>query len=104
MPQLKVSVDHALDPDEVVKRLRTFLEMVKQAYGHQVTHLEESWGERSGTFSFKALGFKTAGTLEVDQAEVRVVGQIPLAALMFRGKIEETLREQLTRALADEIA
>ncbi len=104
MPQMKVSVDHALEPDEAVKRLRSFLEYVKRAYGNQVSQLEEDWGERSGTFSFKAMGFKTSGNLEVVQGEVRVVGQIPLAAMMFRGKIEETLREQLTKALEREIA
>lgn len=104
MPQMKVNVDHQLAPDEAIKRLRSFLELVKQAYGHQVSHLQENWEERSGTFSFKAMGFKTSGSLEVDHAEVRVVGQIPLAAMMFRGKIEETLREQLARALDREIA
>jgi len=104
MPQMKVSVDHSLEPEEAIKRLRSFLELIKQAYGHQVSQLEENWEERSGTFSFKAMGFKTSGSLEVDQGEVRVVGQIPLAALMFRGKIEETLREQLTKALGREIA
>lgn len=104
MPQMKVSVDHNLDPDDAVKRLRSFLELIKQAYGDQVSQLEENWGDRSGTFSFKALGFKTSGSIEIDQSQVRVIGQLPLAALMFRGKVESTLRAQLERALGREVA
>ncbi len=104
MPQMNVSVGHELDPDEAVKRLRSFLELIKQAYGHQVSQLEENWDERSGKFSFKAMGFKTSGSVEVNHQEVRVTGQLPLAALMFRGKIEETLRTNLTKALGREIA
>jgi hypothetical protein len=103
MPQMKVSVDHELAPEEAVKRLRAFLEIIKQAYGHQVSQLEESWEERTASFSFKAMGFKTSGTIEADHKEVRVVGQLPLAAVMFRGKIEETLRTNLTKALGREI-
>lgn len=99
MPQMNVKVDHQLEPEEAVRRLRAFLELIKQAYGHQVSQLEENWEDRVGTFSFKALGFKTSGNVEVDQGEVRVTGQLPLAALMFRGKIEETLRDNLTKAL-----
>jgi len=104
MPQMKVSVGHELDPDEAVKRLRYFLELIRQSYGQQVSQLEETWEERSGSFSFKAMGFKTSGTVEIDHVEVRVVGQLPLAAVMFRGKIEEALRTQLTKALGREIA
>lgn len=99
MPKLHVNVDHSLDPDEAVRRLRSFLELVKQAYGQHVSHLEENWGARSGTFSFKAMGFNTSGTIDVDPQQVRVTGHLPLAALMFRGKIESTLREQLEKAL-----
>lgn len=104
MPRMQVNVGHQLDPDEAVRRLRSFLELVKQAYGHRVSQLEETWEYRSGSFSFQAMGFKTSGTVEIDHQEVRVVGQLPLAAIVFRGQIEQALRENLAKALNREIA
>lgn len=102
MPKLTVAVPHSLDQSEVTKRLKGFLERVRSRYQDQVSDLEEQWGENSGTFAFKTYGFNVKGNVDVAPSEVRVEGDIPFAAMMFKGRIEQTIRENLERLLGEE--
>ncbi|MBI3837770.1 MAG: polyhydroxyalkanoic acid system family protein [Planctomycetia bacterium] len=40
------------------------------------------------------------GELTVDPNEVKINGVLPFAAMMFKGKIEQTVREELEKVLA----
>lgn len=99
MPSLNLSVAHTLSQEEARERLQRFLEVVKSQYGEHVNNLEEEWTDEFVRFAFSAMGFSTSGKMTVSQGEVVVDSKIPLAAMMFRGKIESTIREQLTRVL-----
>lgn len=102
MPKLTVAVPHSLDPQEVTKRLQGFLERVRSRYGDQVSDLQESWGENSGNFSFKTYGFNVKGNIAVEPGEVKVEGDLPFAAMMFKGRVEQTLRENLERLMSED--
>jgi len=41
-----------------------------------------------------------SGTLEVEASLVRLVANLPLAAMMFKGKIKQQAREELGALLA----
>lgn len=99
MPRLNMAVTHTLEPTEVVDRLKRFLDMVRRQYESQLSDYEENWSEQSGSFRFRAMGFKIDGNVVVEAQEVRIDGSLPLAALMFKGKIEDTIRQQLERVL-----
>jgi hypothetical protein len=100
MPSLKLAFPHQLGQPEAVARLKNLLTKVKDKYQDQVSNLSESWNENTLTFSFTTYGFKVAGDVIVEPTEVRLDGQIPFAAMIFKGKIESALREQLARQLA----
>jgi hypothetical protein len=100
MPSLKLAFPHQLGQEEAVARLKNLLSKVKNKYQDQVSNLSESWNENTLTFGFTTYGFKVAGDVIVEPSEVRLDGQIPFAAMMFKGKIESALREQLARELA----
>lgn len=102
MPKLSLSVPHTLSQQEATARLKGFLERIRSRYADQVSDLQENWGENSGTFGFKTYGFNIKGSLAVEPSEVRVEGDLPFAAMMFKGKVEQTLRENLERLLGDE--
>jgi hypothetical protein len=102
MPKLTVAVPHSLDPQEATKRLQGFLERVRSRYEDQVSDLQETWGENSGSFSFKTYGFNVKGNVAVQPGEVRVEGDLPFAAMMFKGRVEQTLRENLERLMGDD--
>ena len=102
MPKLTVAVPHSLSQEEVTSRLKGFLERVRGRYEDQVSDLQEQWGENSGTFSFKTYGFNVKGNVDVEPSQVKVEGDLPFAAMMFKGKVEQAIRENLTRLLGDE--
>ena len=100
MPSLKISFPHQLGQPEAVERLKNLLTRVKDKYQDQVSDLKESWNDNTLTFSFSTYGFQVAGDVIVQPTEVQLDGQIPFAAMMFKGKIENAVRDQLTKELA----
>ena len=75
-------------------------EVVKEHYKDKVTDLEESWQGNQLKYSFATFGFKISGDLAVEPSEVRLNASLPFAAMMFKGKIESEIREQLERIVA----
>jgi hypothetical protein len=99
MPSLKISVPHNLGQEEATMRLKGFLTKVRERYQNQVSDLEETWTDNRLDFAFKTYGFHIKGRIVVEPAEVQFEGQLPFAAMMFKGKIEQTLRDEITRVL-----
>ena len=100
MPALKMSFPHQLGRESAQERLQTRLEKLLDRYGDQVSNLRQSWKDNVLDFGFTTYGFGIQGNMTVEENEVRLDGQIPFAAMMFKGKIEQALREQMTKTLA----
>jgi hypothetical protein len=99
MPQLTLQVPHTLPVDEAVTRLQRFLDKVRTEHADRISDVRGDWTENMLRFAFTAVSLKIQGTLEVVEQEVRVVGNLPFAALLFRGQIEETMRTELEKLL-----
>jgi hypothetical protein len=100
MPALKLNFPHQLGREVAQTRLRGLLDKVKARHGDKVSDLRESWAENVLNFGFRTYGFNVEGVVTVDDSEVRLDGQIPFAAVMFKGKIEQELRDTMGRVLA----
>ena len=100
MPSLSLTHAHSLGKDEALTRLKNFLARVKERHQDKLGNLEETWTDNQLQCSFSAMGFKVKGDVVVEDDQVRVNGQLPMAAMMFKGKIEQTMREELGRLLA----
>jgi hypothetical protein len=99
MPSIKMSVPHNLLRETALERLRNMTEQIKKQYGNMVQDLNESWTGNTGAFSFRVMGFDISGNVHVEDREVNLDGQIPFAALAFKGRIESVLREKMTELL-----
>ena len=99
MPALKLSFPHQLGQAEATARLHGLLARVKEKYQDQVSDLMETWNDNTLSFSFKTYGFQVSGDVIVQDSEVVLDGQIPYAAMLFKGQIESNLRKQLATAL-----
>lgn len=99
MPQITVAVPHELSVDEAVVRLQSFLERVRTDNADRISDVRGEWSGNELQFGFTAIALKIHGTLHVLTEEVRVVGNLPFAALLFRGQIEETMRSELEKLL-----
>jgi hypothetical protein len=100
MPKMKVSVPHQLGTEEAMRRIQNLLSDLKRDHGDQVSDLKENWTEHGGTFSFKAMGFSLKGSMDVTPTAVTVEGDLPFAAMPFRGKLETMFRERAAELLA----
>lgn len=100
MPKMTITVPHQLGEQEALNRIQGMLNDMKQQHGNQIQDLQEQWNGNKGTFSFKAQGFKLAGTLDVEPSQIIMSGDLPWAAKPFQGTIEATIRERAERLLA----
>jgi hypothetical protein len=100
MPSLNITMPHGLSAEEATNRLKTFFEKLKSRHQDKVSNLEEQWTGNKLDYSFSTYGFNIKGDLTVEPSEVKISGALPFAAMMFKGKIEQTVREELEKLLA----
>jgi hypothetical protein len=91
-----MQIPHTLGREEATRRLQEQLPKVRG----QVTELDEQWQDHTLTFHFKVLGFKVGGTLAVEEAAANVDVDLPLAAMIVKGTIEQRVRQELGGLLA----
>jgi hypothetical protein len=94
-----MEVPHELSADEARSRLERFIESLQSKFQDKVSDLEQSWNDNTLSFAFKTFGFKIAGAIASLDQKLAVSGDIPFAAMMFKGKIESEIREQLNRLM-----
>jgi Putative polyhydroxyalkanoic acid system protein (PHA_gran_rgn) len=100
MPSLSIATPHSLGMEVATERLKKFFEKLKARHQDKVSNLEEQWHDNRLDYSFSTYGFAIKGELTVEANEVKVNGSLPFAAMMFKGKIEQSVREELEKLLA----
>jgi hypothetical protein len=100
MPGFSTEVPHALGKHEATSRLKGFVERARERFGDQVSAMDGSWNDSVLTFSITAMGLAIKGTMTVDDSRARVEGQLPLAAMPFRGKIEQSIAAEIKQELS----
>jgi len=100
MPAMSLSVPHKLGKDEATVRMQKLMARLKEKYGDQYKELEETWSEDAVQFAFSSYGMKIKGDLLIGEEAVDLQGEIPFAAMMFKGRIEKEVRETLERFLS----
>ena len=99
MPKFSTSVPHPLGKDVARSAVEGLLARVTEKYGDQVSGLDQSWTDDTLDFTLTTYGFKITGTLVVEDSQVKLDGDLPFAAAMFKGKIESSIRTELEKAL-----
>ena len=99
MPKFHLEVPHALSADDAKSRLERFIESLQAKFQDKVSDLEQAWNGNTLSFAFKTYGFKVAGAIASLEKKLDVSGDLPFAAMMFKGKIETEIRDQLTRLM-----
>jgi hypothetical protein len=100
MPQLTMESSHALGREEALRRLKEKIGRVKDTYQSRVSDLYDEWKDDTLSFGFKAVGMEFAGTVTVEPSAVKLNTNLPFAAMMFKGVIEQKIREELGDLLA----
>jgi putative polyhydroxyalkanoate system protein len=100
MPSLSITIPHSLSAEEATARLKSLFDKLKQQHQDKMSNLEEKWDGNRLEYGFSTFGFNIKGDMNVEPNEIRVNGSLPFAAMMFKGKIEESVRHELEKVLA----
>ena len=100
MPKLSISIPHELSSDEATGRVKRLAEKIHDRYKDQAKDIEHSWEGNTLNYSFRSMGMNFKGDVVIEANEVKLSGDLPFAAMMFKGKIEQAVREQMTKTLA----
>lgn len=100
MPKFNVNVPHTIDRTEAITKLRSFMDAARQDSPVELTDVEENWDDDGNLkFAFKAMGFRIAGQMVTEGEQVSVKGDLPFAALPFRGALETQLATKIREAI-----
>lgn len=100
MPGFNTEVKHQLGKDAAIEKLKGFLEQVKERYPKEISQVEGAWEDNILSYEFTTFGIKVDGTLTVEEELVRMEGNLPFAAMMFKGKISDSIKIALEKAIA----
>jgi putative polyhydroxyalkanoate system protein len=82
------------------QRLETFLQKIGEKYKDQISEMDGAWDGDTLNYSFTTYGIKIKGKMFVEEDKVRMEGELPFAAMMFKGKISGQIQQALEKALA----
>lgn len=99
MPVFNAEVSHELSREDALDRLTRFVARVAEKYRDQVSRMEGNWQDNVLNFSLTTYGFTITGVLTVEDRRALLDGQLPFAAIAFRGKIEKAISHELERVL-----
>lgn len=100
MPNVVVVVNHSVPVDEAVEKCKPMLTKVIESF--QGTDPLVTWNENIAAFDFKSLGFKISGTATVEADKATVSVSLPIAAMLFKNKVEEGVKKGLMKALLND--
>ncbi len=101
MAKFNVSVNHEVQREVAVTKLKGFSDRMREDAPVEVTDVQEDWDDFGNlNFSFKAMGFKISGSMITTEKEITVDGKLPFAALPFRGAIESQIADKVREAIA----
>ncbi len=100
MPQLSLDIPHELSPAEAARRLKEKFDAARAEYRDRISDFREEWQEGTFSFAFKALGMAISGTVGVEPQQVRLALHLPLAAMLFKGAIEQHICREVSQILA----
>jgi hypothetical protein len=99
VPKIHFEIPHPLSAADAKEKLQRFVEALQSKFQDNVSELSQGWNGDSLGFGFKTFGIKIVGKIDVEDKRIIVDGDLPLTAMMFKGKIESEMRQQLERLL-----
>ena len=102
MPKFNVVVAHKHDREYVVEHLKKFSQVIQEQSPVELSNVTETWDDDGNLFfAFTAMGMSISGNMTVEDNQVVVAGKMPLAAAMFRGAIENQIKEKVQEILGE---
>jgi hypothetical protein len=101
MPAFNVNVPHPLSQEQATEQLKSLMEQVKNEHADKFDLESAVWTGPTFDFVMKTFGMKITGKMEVADNTVAISGDLPFAAGMFKGRIEQELKDRVSGALTN---
>ena len=99
MPSVTLETTHSLGQEEATRRLKERFSSLIDEHQDRISNLRQQWDENAFSFGFEAVGMKIAGTVTVEPSAVKLAAEVPLAAMLFKSRIEEHVHKELGELL-----
>src|SRR6478672_1502314 len=99
MSTLNLNIPHNLSQAEALSRIKGLLADLKEEQKNMISDLNEEWHGNKGNFSFKAQGFSLSGDIIVNDSNVQINSQLPLAVSLFKGTISDIITKKTKELL-----
>lgn len=100
MAKINMVIPHQISQEDALRRIQALLGEVRDQFSEKIGNLHEEWTGNMGEFSFEAMGYPVAGTLNVGVFDIKLSSEIPFAVSLFKGKIETIIKERAKTLLA----
>ncbi len=100
MPRVTQEVPHTLGQEEAMRRVKEKIAEMEQTHRNEYSGLNQQWDGPRLSFEFRVVGMKISGTADVEESQVQLTATVPFAAMMFKGKIERGVSDELGALLA----
>jgi hypothetical protein len=99
MPSFSTTVSHSLEKQAAIEKLKGLMDNMRNKY-KEATDVQGVWIGNVMNFSLKVMGFSIQGKVTVEDKVATVEGQLPIAAALFRGRIEDSIKTEMEKGLA----
>jgi hypothetical protein len=90
---------HNLPFDVAKFKIDQLLNDLQKKYAELISNPQKQWQLNTMNFSFNIMGMPIKGYVQVNELECTLTGNLPLAAQLFRNKIEKIIKEQMQETL-----
>jgi len=97
VPKINFDIAHTLSTDEAKQRLQRFIEFSQS--NSQVSEFNHNWDGDTLSYDLKTFGIKILGNIAIQPEKLAVDCDLPFSAMMFKGKIESEMKQQIERLL-----
>lgn len=98
MPKITKVIEHNLGVAKAIEKTTPAIDEVIESFNG--TDVNVNLDENNVLqFNFKSMGFKITGTATVTESNISVVVELPLAAMMFKGRAEKAIEKSINKAL-----
>jgi hypothetical protein len=95
MPKVHVEVPHKLKEEEAITRLKGMIADLNRVFADKIHHVKEEWEQNTNHFQYDVMGFHVAGLLQVLPQQAVLEAELPIAALPFKKRIEDLVKQQM---------
>ncbi len=95
--EMKITIQNELTVEDAKAKAEPVLISCLESFQGKDVNMD--WEGSKCQFSCTSMGLKITGSVEIKEALADVTIILPMAAVMFKSRVEETVKKRLTAAL-----